>query len=751
VEEEQQVQRSDEDANTVEEVSSPQIEEAPLKDDTAAEDLVEDAATETLTHVDTNTTTVKGERDGSPGLSDAVSSYEDLEYSQEYQSYRGGDNDANQASSSTGRFEDTLADFQPPKRYVKEEKAPAAAHAVPSTFIMGGAGDNMCRVCQKRVYEMEKIIADNKIYHKTCFKCHHCNRVLSLGNFAGIDGQLYCKPHFIAMFKTKGNYDEGFGRERHSRNWQNRESAVVVPSTEAGLQQPRGDEAEADQRHIVRSGEEAEDLPAEGLPSIRSIKSRFEGSTAQQQSSQYENGDDEPPRDPDVVRETREKEEVHFTELNSVRSRFESSSSSQGASQRSPSPQKTSKWEVAPKSPQPVAVSEPHYEPPREENELPPPGTSRQLASRFRELESSAPAEPQRKAVRKMTPPQDEIQRDVQQYQEAAAEAEDELPPPGTSRSIRSKFESSPKSAVDAKRFRSSPDSGISDTETSVPATRTNGYQNGGDAVINQEGVIRESDKNIEEELPERGFTKSLLAQWQTKLGESPGPKKPVSRKADTGGPVGRSWSYRDKRGSEETQARPEVARSVSSSHSQQADEADGGRDVVREADTHEEDFLPPPSYTKNMLAKFQSLEAQAKQEPTPRLKHKQFKWQVKEVQPFNRPSSQPRPATTQEQDNAEHEADDERVRSASKYEPDGASTYPNEREQPDGDEYDDQHQEYSSKYDLGEGGEFENEPPQHDPSVVREADRHDEEELPEQGTTRNLLAKFKALQANTA
>ena len=26
----------------------------------------------------------------------------------------------------------------------------------------------------------------------------------SLGNFAGMDGKLYCKPHFIAMFKTKG-------------------------------------------------------------------------------------------------------------------------------------------------------------------------------------------------------------------------------------------------------------------------------------------------------------------------------------------------------------------------------------------------------------------------------------------------------------------------------------------------------------------------------------------------------------------
>jgi len=116
----------------------------------------------------------QGDREGSPALSDAGREFERA---------------ASQTSSQDGtRFEDTIADFQPPKRYVKEEKpAPASSHAAASTFIMGGAGDNMCKICQKRVYEMEKIIADNKIYHKTCFKCNHCNRVLSLGNFAGID------------------------------------------------------------------------------------------------------------------------------------------------------------------------------------------------------------------------------------------------------------------------------------------------------------------------------------------------------------------------------------------------------------------------------------------------------------------------------------------------------------------------------------------------------------------------------------
>jgi hypothetical protein len=58
---------------------------------------------------------------------------------------------------------------------------------------------------------MEKITADDKPYHKTCFRCLHCKRVLSLGNYASLKGDLYCKPHFLQIFKTKGNYTDGFG------------------------------------------------------------------------------------------------------------------------------------------------------------------------------------------------------------------------------------------------------------------------------------------------------------------------------------------------------------------------------------------------------------------------------------------------------------------------------------------------------------------------------------------------------------
>ncbi|KAJ3301561.1 LIM domain-containing protein 2 [Kappamyces sp. JEL0829] len=57
---------------------------------------------------------------------------------------------------------------------------------------------------------MEKCTADDKIYHKTCLRCGHCQKVLQLGNYAALNGVFYCKPHFKQLFAVKGNYTDGF-------------------------------------------------------------------------------------------------------------------------------------------------------------------------------------------------------------------------------------------------------------------------------------------------------------------------------------------------------------------------------------------------------------------------------------------------------------------------------------------------------------------------------------------------------------
>lgn len=83
----------------------------------------------------------------------------------------------------------------------------------------GAPQQEKCESCNKTVYPMEKLSADKKVFHKTCFKCTECKSTLRLGNYAALQGTLYCKPHFKQLFKAKGNYDEGFGREQHKTQW----------------------------------------------------------------------------------------------------------------------------------------------------------------------------------------------------------------------------------------------------------------------------------------------------------------------------------------------------------------------------------------------------------------------------------------------------------------------------------------------------------------------------------------------------
>jgi hypothetical protein len=80
-----------------------------------------------------------------------------------------------------------------------------------------------CEVCNKTVYAMERLEADKLVYHKTCFKCSVCNKTLGVGTYAALQGVIYCKVHFKQLFKIKGNYDEGFGREQHKTKWVKKE------------------------------------------------------------------------------------------------------------------------------------------------------------------------------------------------------------------------------------------------------------------------------------------------------------------------------------------------------------------------------------------------------------------------------------------------------------------------------------------------------------------------------------------------
>ncbi|XP_074317460.1 LIM domain-containing protein WLIM2b-like [Silene latifolia] len=63
-----------------------------------------------------------------------------------------------------------------------------------------------CKACDKAVYVVDMVSADGVPYHKTCFKCTHCNGKLMMGRFSSMDGSLYCMPHFEQNFKKTGSY-----------------------------------------------------------------------------------------------------------------------------------------------------------------------------------------------------------------------------------------------------------------------------------------------------------------------------------------------------------------------------------------------------------------------------------------------------------------------------------------------------------------------------------------------------------------
>uniref|UniRef100_G3P956 LIM domain and actin binding 1a n=1 Tax=Gasterosteus aculeatus aculeatus TaxID=481459 RepID=G3P956_GASAC len=77
-----------------------------------------------------------------------------------------------------------------------------------------------CVACLKTVYPLERLVANQHVYHSSCFRCSHCNTKLSLVNYASLHNNVYCKPHFCQLFKAKGNYDEGFGHRPHKELWE---------------------------------------------------------------------------------------------------------------------------------------------------------------------------------------------------------------------------------------------------------------------------------------------------------------------------------------------------------------------------------------------------------------------------------------------------------------------------------------------------------------------------------------------------
>ncbi|XP_072566423.1 protein-methionine sulfoxide oxidase mical3a-like isoform X4 [Paramormyrops kingsleyae] len=65
-------------------------------------------------------------------------------------------------------------------------------------FPQNIGGSDVCYFCSKRVYVMERLSAEAKFFHRSCFKCDYCGTTLRLSSYAFDleDGKFYCKPHY---------------------------------------------------------------------------------------------------------------------------------------------------------------------------------------------------------------------------------------------------------------------------------------------------------------------------------------------------------------------------------------------------------------------------------------------------------------------------------------------------------------------------------------------------------------------------
>ncbi|XP_063785375.1 F-actin-monooxygenase MICAL3 isoform X15 [Pseudophryne corroboree] len=85
-----------------------------------------------------------------------------------------------------------------------EENAPAPNAGIRKQasfrkeFPQNLGGSDVCYFCHRRVYVMERLSAEGKFFHRSCFKCDYCNTTLRLSCYAYHleDGKFYCKPHY---------------------------------------------------------------------------------------------------------------------------------------------------------------------------------------------------------------------------------------------------------------------------------------------------------------------------------------------------------------------------------------------------------------------------------------------------------------------------------------------------------------------------------------------------------------------------
>lgn len=72
-------------------------------------------------------------------------------------------------------------------------------------FPVNIGGSDVCFFCRKRVYVMERLSAEGKFFHRSCFKCDYCGTTLRLSSYAFDveDGKLVSLSVFLSLVSPK--------------------------------------------------------------------------------------------------------------------------------------------------------------------------------------------------------------------------------------------------------------------------------------------------------------------------------------------------------------------------------------------------------------------------------------------------------------------------------------------------------------------------------------------------------------------
>ncbi|XP_020857303.1 F-actin-monooxygenase MICAL3 isoform X15 [Phascolarctos cinereus] len=161
-------------------------------------------------------------------------------------------------------------------------------------FPQNIGGSDICYFCRKRVYVMERLSAEGKFFHRSCFKCEYCATTLRLSCYAYDieDGKFYCKPHYcyrlsgyaqrkrpavasLSGKETKGPLQDGTTADRTGRSDSTASAVERTPGSSVnGLEEPslakrlKGTPERIElenYRLSMKQAEELEEVPEETL------------------------------------------------------------------------------------------------------------------------------------------------------------------------------------------------------------------------------------------------------------------------------------------------------------------------------------------------------------------------------------------------------------------------------------------------------------------------------------------------------